>query len=70
MLKKTEASKKIGVDLSEKELIFLLALLQANKQTALQLLAAEHAYKPFLLPKLYEAEKVMKAMKNLDGSLN
>jgi hypothetical protein len=57
----------IGVELSTKELAFILALLEADRQTALQLLAAEHAYKPTLLPKLREAEKVMKAMKNLQG---
>jgi len=55
----------IGVELSNKELAFILALLEADRQTALQLLAAEHAYKPTLLPKLRNAEKVMKAMQNL-----
>jgi hypothetical protein len=39
-------------DLSDKEASFLLALLQSNKQTALQLLAAEHFYQPSLLPRL------------------
>ena len=57
----------IGVELSSRELAFILALLEADRQTALQLLAAEHAYKPTLLPKLHEAEKVLKAMKNLQG---
>jgi hypothetical protein len=57
----------IGVEFSSKELAFLLALLEADRQTALQLLAAEHAYRPTLLPKLQEAEKVLKAMKNLEG---
>jgi hypothetical protein len=57
----------IGIEISSKELAFLLALLEADRQTALQLLAAEHAYKPTLLPKLREAEKVVKAMKNLEG---
>lgn len=57
----------IGIELSSKELAFILALLEADRQTALQLLAAEHAYKPTLLPKLREAEKVVKAMKNLQG---
>lgn len=57
----------IGLKLSAKELAFILALLEADRQTALQLLAAEHAYKPTLLPKLREAEKTMKAMKNLQG---
>lgn len=57
----------IGIELSSRELAFILALLEADRQTALQLLAAEHAYKPTLLPKLREAEKVVKAMKNLQG---
>jgi len=39
-------------DLSDKEAVFLLALLESNKQTALQLLAAEHFYQPSLLPRL------------------
>ena len=39
-------------DLSDKEAAFLLALLESNKQTALQLLAAEHFYQPSLLPRL------------------
>jgi len=55
----------IGVELSRKELTFLLCLLEASRQAALQLLATEHAYKPTLLPKLRNAEKVMKAMQNL-----
>lgn len=57
----------VGIELSDRELAFILALLETDKQTALQLLAAEHAYKPTLLPKLREAEKVVKAMKNLQG---
>lgn len=57
----------IGIELSNKELAFILALLEADRQTALQLLAAEHAYKPTLLPKLRNAEKVVKAMRNLQG---
>jgi hypothetical protein len=57
----------IGVELTDKELTFILALLEADRQTALQLLAAEHAYKPTLLPKLRNAEKVVKAMQNLQG---
>jgi hypothetical protein len=57
----------IGVELTDKELTFILALLESDRQTALQLLAAEHAYKPTLLPKLRNAEKVVKAMQNLQG---
>jgi len=57
----------LTVELSSKEVIFLVALLTANRQTALQLLATEHAYKPRLLPKLQEARKIAKAMENLEG---
>jgi len=55
----------IGVELTKEELTFLLLLLEANRQSALQLLAAEHLYMPSLLPKLRNAEKVVKAMQNL-----
>jgi len=55
----------IGVELTREELTFLLLLLEANRQSALQLLAAEHLYMPSLLPKLRNAEKVVKAMQNL-----
>ena len=57
----------LTVELSPEEVIFLVALLTADRQPALQLLAAEHAYKPRLLPKLREAKKIAKAMKNLQG---
>jgi hypothetical protein len=57
----------LTVELSSKEVIFLVALLTADRQTALQLLATEHAYKPRLLPKLQEARKIAKAMENLEG---
>lgn len=57
----------VGIELSSKELAFILALLETDRQTALQLLAAEHVYKPTLLPKLRDAEKVAKAMQNLQG---
>jgi len=57
----------IAIDLSKQEVLFLIALLESTRQTALQLLAAEHAYKPQLLPKLHEAEKVLKAMSNLQA---
>jgi hypothetical protein len=48
------------VEFSRQELTFLLTLLQSDRQTALQLLAAEHAYKPSLLPKLENAYKALK----------
>lgn len=57
----------LTLELSAKEITFLITLLQANKQTALQLLAAEYAYKPHLLPKLKEAHKIVKAMENIQG---
>jgi len=50
----------MNVELTRQELAFLLALLQSDRQTALQLLAAEHAYRPSLLPKLENANKALK----------
>jgi hypothetical protein len=47
--------------LSQKEAVFLQALLEGNKQIALQLLAADHFYQPSLLPRL---RKFTQAMKN------
>lgn len=49
-----------SIELTKDEAIFLVAILQADRQTALQLLAAEQFYKPHLLPKL---EKAMRALK-------
>jgi hypothetical protein len=48
------------LSLSLKETVFLIALLEADKQTALQLLAAEHFYKPSLLPKLQKLERELR----------
>lgn len=48
------------VDLEHKEAVFLLALLEADKQTALRLLAADHFYQPSLLPKLRKAERELR----------
>jgi hypothetical protein len=39
-------------ELSSKEASYLIALLEADRQTALQLLAADHFYQPSLLPRL------------------
>lgn len=50
----------INVEISLQELTFILALLEADRQTALQLLAAEHAYKPSLLPRLQHLHKIAK----------
>jgi hypothetical protein len=48
------------IDISQKEAVFLVALLESDKQTALQLLAAEHFYQPSLLPKLKKAKRQAK----------
>jgi hypothetical protein len=48
------------IKLSQKEATFLVALLEADRQTALQLLAAEHFYQPSLLPKLKKTERELK----------
>jgi hypothetical protein len=50
----------MNISLSLKEITFLVALLEADKQTALQLLAAEHFYQPELLPKLRKLERALK----------
>jgi hypothetical protein len=50
----------MNISLSIKETTFLVALLEADRQTALQLLAAEHFYKPDLLPKLRKLERTLK----------
>ena len=48
------------IELSRKEATFLVALLEADRQTALQLLAADHFYQPSLLPKLQKLERALK----------
>lgn len=48
-------------ELSSKETTYLIALLEADRQTALQLLAADHFYQPSLLPRL---KKFQQALKN------
>jgi hypothetical protein len=50
----------MNISLSIKETTFLVALLEADRQTALQLLAAEHFYQPELLPKLRKLERTLK----------
>ena len=47
-------------DLSMKEASYLIALLEANRQTALQLLAADHFYEPSLLPRLRKFQQLLK----------
>jgi hypothetical protein len=48
-------------ELDEKEASYLVALLETDKQTALQLLAADHFYQPSLLPRL---KKFLQTFKN------
>lgn len=48
------------LELSYQEAMFLVTLLESDRQTALQLLHAEHFYKPSLLPRL---NKVMQQLK-------
>nr|BAR25799.1 unnamed protein product [uncultured Mediterranean phage uvMED]BAR25836.1 unnamed protein product [uncultured Mediterranean phage uvMED] len=49
-----------NLQLTYEEAKFLVALLKVNNQTALQLLNAEHLYKPRLLPKLQKLEHMLK----------
>ena len=57
----------IAVELSLRDLTFLLTLLEADRQTALQLLGAEHVYKPALLPALQEAHEELKKRTSPDS---
>jgi hypothetical protein len=59
----------MNISLSLKEATFLVALLETDRQTALQLLAADHFYKPALLPKLQKLERELKrrAMEEVSG---
>ena len=49
-----------NTELTYQEAKFLVALLKVNNQTALQLLNAEHLYRPHLLPKLQKLEHTLK----------
>lgn len=55
------------LQLSLKEASFLLALLDSDKQTALQLLAAEYFYQPSLLPRLRKLVTEMKRKEAMEG---
>ena len=48
------------IELSRKEATFLVALLEADRQTALQLLEADHFYEPSLLPRLKKFHQLLK----------
>ncbi len=58
----------INIEISLKEANFLVALLEADRQTALQLLAADHFYQPALLPKLHKAQRALKKVQELEQS--
>ena len=53
------------LELSYHEIQFLLAIFEGDRQTALQLLAAEHFYRPSLLPRLQKLQQVMKKQQRL-----
>jgi hypothetical protein len=57
------------IELSRKEATFLVALLEADRQTALQLLAADHFYQPSLLPKLQKLERALKLQERPEPDL-
>lgn len=48
------------LELSYQEVLFLVTLLESDRQTALQLLHAEHFYRPKLLPRLSALLKELK----------
>lgn len=48
------------LELNYKEVQFLVALLESDRQTALQLLAADHFYEPSLLPRLRKIQQMLK----------
>lgn len=52
-------------ELSLKEVSYLIAILEGNRQTALQLLAADHFYQPSLLPRLKKIQQMLKNEKML-----
>ena len=58
------------IELSRKEATFLVALLEADRQTALQLLAADHFYQPSLLPKLQKLERALKLQERPESDLD
>lgn len=49
-----------SIELTKDEAVFLVAILQADRQTALKLLAADHFYEPHLLPKLQQVLRELK----------
>jgi hypothetical protein len=51
--------------LSAQDATYLIALLEADRQTALQLLAADHFYQPSLLPRLKHRRRWLPASSSL-----
>lgn len=56
------------IELNYKEVQFLVALLEGDRQTALQLLAAEHFYQPSLLPRLRKIQQTLKKQQRQEQS--
>lgn len=56
------------LEISHKEVQFLVALLEGDRQTALQLLAAEHFYQPSLLPRLRKIQQTLKKQQRQEQS--
>lgn len=56
------------LELNLQDAQFLLAILEGNRQTALQLLAADHFYQPHLLPRLRKVYQVLKKQQKLQQS--
>lgn len=56
------------IELTFQEVQFLVAILEGDRQTALQLLAAEHFYQPSLLPRLRKAQQILKKEQKLQQS--
>lgn len=46
--------------LSLEETTYLIALFEADRQTALKLLAADHFYEPSLLPRLVKLQQALR----------
>lgn len=56
------------IEINYKEVQFLVALLEGDRQTALQLLAAEHFYQPSLLPRLRKVQQTLKKQQRQEQS--
>jgi hypothetical protein len=48
------------LEISFEEASYLVALFEADRQTALKLLAADHFYEPSLLPRLRKVQRQLK----------